>query len=431
MRAIGVPVMAWTALTAACAPAPSVPPRFFFSANDGVHGAELWTSDGTPEGTILVKDAVPGAASSSPRQITAAPGGAYFVGTAAGRSQLWWTDGTEAGTRLVKELAGGFSRLTAAGTRLFFAGNDRTHGSELWISDGTDVGTRLVVDLTPGASSSTIEQIVALGRDVLFSARVGSEHVFLRSDGTEGGTAEVRRFSEELVAVSHPRTVLLFGPHDLLRTDGTSAGTVTIEAFNRLRTVEPYRTVAGDRAFFFVRYSLRYGDYNTDLWRTDGTPEGTEIVRGFGEAGVPHPGTGQPAFPHPWSLSALGRDAVFAASYQQVWKTDGSAAGTVPLFTIDGGNLHEFAGGPRRAFFKRWMSEGAYRAPGSVEYEELWTTDGTSEGTRRLQRFRTLKEMHEVGGRLFVIASDASPTAADLWTSDGTAEGTVLLRTFP
>ena len=32
----------------------------YFAASDGVHGRELWKSDGTAVGTVMVKDLIPG-----------------------------------------------------------------------------------------------------------------------------------------------------------------------------------------------------------------------------------------------------------------------------------------------------------------------------------------------------------------------------------
>ncbi|HBL29684.1 MAG TPA: hypothetical protein DD490_22850, partial [Acidobacteria bacterium] len=108
--------------------------RLFFIADDGVHGRELWTSDGTAEGTRMVLDLYPGAASGVPGGPTAG------------------------------------SPLTAAGGKLYFSGNDGSHGTELWESDGTAAGTRLVQDLAPEAASSLPGPLVPAGDHLFFVA---------------------------------------------------------------------------------------------------------------------------------------------------------------------------------------------------------------------------------------------------------------------
>jgi len=73
----------------------------FFRANDGVSGFELWRTDGTDAGTVLVADLNPGPLSSNPD----------------------W--------------------LTAVGDTMFFSADDGISGRELWKSDGTVEGTML------------------------------------------------------------------------------------------------------------------------------------------------------------------------------------------------------------------------------------------------------------------------------------------------
>ena len=76
--------------------------RIFFRGYDAEHGYELWTSDGTVEGTKMVVDAMPGDAHSSLSSMTSFNGRVFYSFTTTdGSSGLWASDGTAAGTHLV------------------------------------------------------------------------------------------------------------------------------------------------------------------------------------------------------------------------------------------------------------------------------------------------------------------------------------------
>src|SRR5688572_1688172 len=51
----------------------------YFSANDGVTGHELWRTDGTEAGTVLVADLNPGPVSSRPNNLTNVNGRVFFT----------------------------------------------------------------------------------------------------------------------------------------------------------------------------------------------------------------------------------------------------------------------------------------------------------------------------------------------------------------
>ena len=117
--------------------------RLFFRANDGIYGDELWATDGTPEGTILVKDIYPGADSSGPRHLAAYDGRLFFAANDEFYAQgfwgeLWMTDGTAQGTVLVKDLQLGWlgsepAHFTLFGNQLVFGARDGIYTRNLWI----------------------------------------------------------------------------------------------------------------------------------------------------------------------------------------------------------------------------------------------------------------------------------------------------------
>lgn len=165
----------------------------FFHADDGLSGYELWKSDGTAAGTVLVKDIMPGPESSGLRasKLIAYKDEVYFAADdGLSGVELWKSDGTAEGTRLVKDLYPGplasmvpfqWNPVEFEGL-LYFAAVDPEHGYELWKTDGTPEGTQLAFDILPGNGSSVPEQLtVADGRlyFTAFSPRFGNElHVY-------------------------------------------------------------------------------------------------------------------------------------------------------------------------------------------------------------------------------------------------------------
>src|SRR5262245_53644368 len=170
----------------------------FFAASTPETGNELWRSDGTPEGTVVL-DLIPGPAGSFPMGLTNVGGTLFFTardltdGVTHGR-ELWKSDGTPEGTVLVKDIAPGPDdgfpdRLTNVGGTLFFAAFDPINGTELWKSDGTAEGTVLVKDIYPGRPGSSPGNLTDVGGTLFFSAvtpETGAE--LWKSDGTAEGT---------------------------------------------------------------------------------------------------------------------------------------------------------------------------------------------------------------------------------------------------
>jgi len=158
--------------------------RLFFVADDGVKGRELWKSDGTTAGTVLVKDintlaAAVGTQDSEPTDLHHVNGKLFFLADdgVSGR-ELWVSDGSTGGTVRVKDIIAGpgdagIQDMTVVGDVLCFTADNGVNGREVWLSDGTAAGTQMVEDLLPGAVSSQPHSLAGIGTTLLFSALDG------------------------------------------------------------------------------------------------------------------------------------------------------------------------------------------------------------------------------------------------------------------
>jgi ELWxxDGT repeat protein len=171
----------------------------YFTAVDRLTGGELWRSDGTANGTVMVKDLAPGTASSLPQGFAQVRGNTAVFAASPNAfegvsSDLWVTDGTAAGTvKLVDTRPGMRSSsprdFVRFGAAVYFTADDGAHGRELWKTDGTTAGTVLVKDVNPGAVGSAPLELKVVGGRLYFVATdpEGGREVWV-STGTPAGT---------------------------------------------------------------------------------------------------------------------------------------------------------------------------------------------------------------------------------------------------
>ncbi|RXM49910.1 MULTISPECIES: T9SS type A sorting domain-containing protein [unclassified Chryseobacterium] len=183
----------------------------FFVGNDGVHGTELWKSDGTVAGTSLLKDIVPNASAGSlgvDFNALVFKNKLYFIanlGTGFDGYQLYSTDGTEAGTLPVKTV--GYPQLEGAANDnyIVFTGFDAANGLEPWVSDGTAAGTHLLKNLIPGATSSmAMKKFVKFNNKIFFESGANGVNsaygnYIWETDGTEAGTVRYNSNNDALI----------------------------------------------------------------------------------------------------------------------------------------------------------------------------------------------------------------------------------------
>lgn len=332
---------------------------YFSAAESTAAGAELWSSDGTPGGTALVKDINPVANQSSMswfdtnvNRMTTMGGKIYFnaVDNSGAGDEVWSSDGTASGTSMVKNIRlpdvpgadGSFpSDFAATNDKVFFQANDGTHEGELWVSDGTESGTVLVKDINPQPwpESGGPSDMVALGPKVYFSADdyTNGRELWV-SDGTPSGTQMVSDIyagagnsmtqpdndSPAIVAMGGKIYFRAYEPahgDELWVTDGTPGGTSRVVDINLgTSSSAPKEMVAmGGRIYF----QANDGSHGVELWSSDGTAAGTYMVKDI-RAGSPNS--------MPQDLASLGDRVYFAANNggvgEELWVTDGTPGGT-------------------------------------------------------------------------------------------------------
>ncbi|MBX3026911.1 hypothetical protein KF840_18545 [bacterium] len=263
--------------------------RVVLSADPFMQGAEPWISDGTIEGTRLIKDIAPEPGrGSEPRLLATLGEQTYFVTTDDSRaSVLWRSDGSEAGTQPVRSWPGtaegvAVQRMVASGSQLFLSVDAADASTGLWVSDGTADGTRLLRRFDPAADGSAgILALAPFAGRVVMSAADGPHGAEpWISDGTADGTHLLRDLRPGPDS-SSPQSFVDLGDRcafvactDLgcepWITDGTSAGTTMVA------DVAPGVASSSPSGFAALHGTLYFaasdGVHGWELWREGAAP---------------------------------------------------------------------------------------------------------------------------------------------------------------
>jgi len=402
---------------------------------------ELWKSDGTEAGTVMVKEF-----DSIKTDFLASVKGRLFFYAVDSRQGggLWKSDGTEAGTVMVKknistsiinQLSPEFV-VTAGGT-LFFRADDGVHGWELWKSDGTESGTFMVKDINLDGASYPFS-LTVIGETVYFFATdasvYDSKYNLWKSDGTESGTGVVKQINHTLyfglsslakILTSVDGMLYFIIQHgssqsiqstELWTSDGTEAGTVMVKTINP--PVGNYLFTSIGRTLYFVA-GYEYGStIGVELWKTDGTEAGTGMVKDINPYGGSNPG----------SLINLNGVLYFSADDgshgRELWRSDGTEQGTYLFKDI---NTNQNSGTSDPGDFITVNGTLYFTADDGIHGRELWKSDGTEAGTVMVKDINPggsadLSELTNVSGTLYFIVS------GNIWKTDGTPDGTVLVK---
>jgi ELWxxDGT repeat protein len=421
-------------------------PLVYFYADNGVTGRELWKTDGTATGTGLVKDIMPGPATSEPFSgsgFVTLKNWVYFVAADSRGDELWKTDGTESGTQLVKDIRPGSSRssptgLTEYNGHLYFAAYGDGNGQSLWRTDGTEAGTTVISDVGSGTDTVFISGFINFKGLLYFTVirNASGEQELWRTDGTTAGTVLVRniKMGSSVVYIDSSSVngsgsyIYFIGeqgtlPSNIWRTDGTADGTVKMADLNLLSLHSPRDIRVFKGEVYFVATNSFLGQ---EIWKLNPTVLGGAVM-------LKNINSVRLQGSDPSEFTEFQGELYFSAwdgfNGTELWKTDGTEAGTALVSNI---NTPSNSGSFPKSLtvFKGNLY---FYAHDGINGEELWRTDGSSTGTVKVKEIypsaggATPRFLAATSNALYFSAGDGVH-GTELWKTDGTDAGTVLVK---
>jgi len=379
---------------------------------------QLFTSDGTVANTKAVKDPniSPNAVYVSDPEFTNVNGTVFFDGNnGVSGKELCKSDGSSQHTTVVKDIVPGSQTPFPIGLGMhnalngiyYFTATESEHAAELWRSDGTENGTYMVKDINPGVEygfNNYANNSVVFDNHLYFTANDGTSPAIWKTDGTESGTVKVITVPDNQLYKSYPQVIAVignmlffianvdnssYGAHSIWVSDGTQAGSMMLGNFPGSYSLSQY--IVYNNELYFVKMGSPFGAMA--LMKTNGTVAGTVLVNNI-DIGYPR------------SLRVCGSYLYFASNGspwdEKLFRTDGSAAGTVQLDGFGpGASMREYECIEENLLYLNDLF------PHSIKY-----TDGNTVGefdfdvtnAENFSGYNSILELGHLGSKLFFSA---------------------------
>lgn len=443
----------------------------YFSADDGIHGNELWVSDGTSAGTKIVKDITPGQSGTQIRNITRFRTGVIFStltstrvyevwvsdGTEAGTkkiyhtgeslydifipalftavgnetiyfvatgNQLWKTDGTVAGTQMVANFntadfgyGGAIDNLVSFNGRLFFTLITSNYGAELWSTDGTKQGTGIYKDIFPGFGGSNPIHLTVVNNTLLFFATEdGNAYKLWQTKGDAADIIAVPQSSGSQIGYTGPGIAFTFN-NAMCFNGGTGLYKYvpgSADGITKLNNINANQYAVVNNNIFFIA--------DQALWVADGSPALPTILKSEKIQ----------------NMAAVGDNLYFTidkgVNGVELWRSGGTIANT---YLVKGNFPQTSNTAP--AYLTGVGNTLLFAANDGITGNELWRSDGTTGGTALLKDINKtatasaspdLSKVRQqiINNNQLLFSATTPQYGNELYVTDGTTGGTKLLK---
>ena len=445
-------------------PSLSIGDTLFFAANDGTHGPELWRTNGTSSGTMMVENFNP--------STTITGTFAYYRALGTSFVQVAFSSPSSYSLRIYDpaNIGGVPSSFTGATCSISPA---LPTGLSMDSSTCTISGTPSVVTsnttytVTANISNVTYQGSVWLssayeqltpsveGADLMVGDLMDDITFRYKEDYNGNGTAwMVKDIFDDYALGNHStlgwdnmhiynfaqmNNVLYFQAADwddleLWRSDGTESGTYMVK---NIRSNYSYTDSFGNTRYlnqsqphFFVNYGNEVyfralGDSGGfELWKTDGTESGTVMAANInpGDFGS-----------NPYYLVLVG-DVIYMAADTQASGEELHAYDISNSTHWQVKDIYSGSSSSRISKMFAFNNMVYFYANDGTHGRELWKSDGTSSGTVMVKDINNgsgdsyPRHFANLDGSLFFQAIGTGDNKNSIWKSDGTESGTVLFK---